>query len=286
MGGGSRLEEGFPFDDGFGINHIFVLDPDDGEGYYAIAKGKNLYNHGAPCECEPLVQEYWMEMLNKALDDGYDIVGNRTECHSVQVNEPYAYGYNDAVKKLYFEKYGECTEEDMDLEKIAEIRGNVFSELLAKGASIVHARGKKVYATLNIEMLYNPLPLDRIGAYPMNVQWQWERWLKETKPDEINFRMYQSSPAMLLNDPQCMHMLEVAKSYGVPLTVERYLYRQMPDEYKMLNDTGLFDAMIVYETADLFRGTPEGDVVPYTGRWYGDAMELLTALQKLKDGEK
>lgn len=281
---GAHLEQGFNFDDGFGVHQPVVLDPDEKEGFIAIAKSKNQYNPGALCECEPKVQEYWMSMLNKAMDDGYDIVGNRIECHSIQTDEPYAYGYNDAVKELYFAKYGVCEEQDMDLEKIAAIRGNVFSELFANGAAQVRKRGKKVYVTLNIEMLYDPIPLDRLGAYPMTVQWQWERWLQEVKPDEINFRMYQSTPKFLLSDPQCLRMLEVAKSYNVPMTVERYVSNSIPDEYKLLNETGLFDALILYETAELFRATPEGEIVPLK-KSYIDTEYVLTELQKLR-GEK
>lgn len=114
------------------------------------------------------------------------------------------------------------------------------------------AKGKEVYVTLNIEMLHDPIPLNRRYAYPMNVQWQWERWLEEIRPDEINFRMFKNTPRFLLNDPQCKHMLEVAKSYNVPMTVERYVNPNMEEEYRMLNETGLFDAFIVYESASLF----------------------------------
>lgn len=280
-GGGPHLEEGFNFDDGFGVNYKNILDPDGKEGFIAIAKGKNNYNHGALCESEPLVQEYWFSLLEKALEDGYDFIGNRIECHSVQINEPFAYGYNDCIKDLYFNTYGKCDEKDIDLQKLSKIRGDVYSELFSKGAAIVRKKGAKVYLTLNIEMLYNPIPLDRLGAYPMNVEWQWERWLKEIQPDEINFRMYQSTPEFFLRDSQCRHMLEIAKSYNVPMTIERYITRNMVEEYKLLNETGLFDAFIVYETASLFHGTPDGKVYPYEKVHYGNVKEILTELKRL-----
>jgi hypothetical protein len=115
----------------------------------------------------------------------------------------------------------------------------------------------------------------------MNVEWQWERWLKEIRPDEINFRMYQSSPAFLLSDPQCKHMLEVARSYGVPITVERYITSNIVEEYKLLNDTGWFDALILYETNSFFTATPNGEVKMKDHTAKRDMNKALTELKKL-----
>ena len=260
MGGGSYLDEGFHFDDGFGTYKEVVLDPDGKEGFFAIAKGKNEYNHAALCECEPLVQKNWFSYLDRAIDDGYDFIGNRIECHSVMIDEPFAYGYNDCIKELYFKRYGQCDESEINLSKLSHLRGNVYSELFAKGAKEVRKRGRKVYATLNIEMLHNPIPTARQLAYPMNVEWQWERWLEEIRPDEINFRMYQCTPEFLLTDPQCKRMLEMAKSYNVPLTVERCITPKLTEEYALLNETGLFDALILYETDCIFDATDEGEI--------------------------
>ena len=277
IGGRLHIDEGFNFDDGFGVYSTVTLDPDGKEGYIGLAKGKDLYTRGALCECEPLVQEYWLSMLEKAMEDGYDFFGNRIECHAIHVDEPFAYGYNDCIKEEYFKRYGVCDEKDMELEKIAKIRGDAYPKLFVEGARRVRAKGKKVYLTLNIEMLQKPIPLDRRYAYPMNVEWQWERWLEEIRPDEINFRMYKNTPKFLLNDPQCQHMLEVAKSYHVPLTVERYVTpsADMAEEYQMLNETGIFDAFIVYETASLFCGTATGEVIPWE--------KTKTLLPKLKE---
>lgn len=258
-----HIEAGFCFDDGFGVYQALELDPSEGEGYFAIAKGKNEYVHGALCECEPAVKEYWLRLYEAAMDAGYDIIGTRIEGHSNHVDEPFAYGYNDCIKAEYFRRYGNCSEEEMELDKIAKIRGDAYTEVLIEAAKRVRARGKKFILTLNIEMLHDSIPLDRRYAYPMNVEWQWERWIEEIKPDEINFRMYYNSVKFLLSDLQCIKMLEMAKEQGVPLTVERYVYFDFLSEYKQLRDTGLFDAMTMYETAALLRGSEDGSVLPY-----------------------
>ena len=229
------------------------MDPDGKEGYIGIAKGKDLYARGALCECESFMQEHWLSFLEKAMEDGYNYIGNCIECHTVHVDEPFAYGYNNCIKEEYFRCYGKCEEQDMDLDKIAKIRGDAYTKLFVEGARRARAKGRKVYITLNIEMLHDPISLDRRYTYPMNVQWQWERWLEEIRPDEINFRMYKNTPHFLLNDPQCKHTLEEVKSYNVPLTVERCTFGDMAEEYQMLNETGLFDAFIVYKTASLLQ---------------------------------
>jgi hypothetical protein len=55
-------------------------------------------------------------------------------------------------------------------------------------------------------------------------------------------------------------MIEVARSYGVPLTVERCVTENLTEEYKLLNETGLFDALILYETHVIFNATADGEV--------------------------
>ena len=47
------------------------------------------------------------------------------------------------------------------------------------------------------------------------------------------------------------------------------------EEYQMLNETGIFDAFIVYETASLFCGTATGEVIPWE--------KTKTLLPKLKE---
>lgn len=255
-----QLESGFAFNDGFGEHSPIIFDPDDEDGFIAIAKGKEMYVHTALCECEPAVQEYFLSMLEVALENGCDLVGNRIENHAVHVDEPFAYGYNDCIKEEYFRRYGKCEEKEMELDKIAKIRGDAWTKLFVEGAKRVRAKGKKVYLTLNIEMLQNPIPIDRRYAYPMTVEWQWERWLEEIRPDEINFRTFWNTPNFFLTNPQCRHMLEVAKSYNVPLTFERYNQFEFVEEFKQMAATGLFDMMLNYETWNLLKCDENGEI--------------------------
>ena len=273
------LEGGFHFDDGFGESFAKIFDPDNEKGYIAISKGKDEFVHAALCVLEPKVQEYWFKWLDKAMDDGFVMIGNRIECHSIHVDEPYAYGYNDCIKQEYYKRFGQCSEKDMELSKIAEIRGDAYTALFIEGAKRVRARGKKVYLTLNVEMLYDPIPIARHMAYPMNVQWQWEKWLEEIKPDEINIRSYQTSPDFILNDPQCKKFIETPQPYQVPMTLERYGYWDFAAEYEMVRDTGIFSRMTYYEINDIIQSDGKGGLVEIKP-------ELLKQLENLTKSEE
>lgn len=272
-----HIKAGFNFDDGFGSNGAVTLDKEDKEGYFAICKGKNQYVHAALCVMEPKVQEFWFKLLDQAMDDGYDMIGNRIECHSIMVDEPFAYGYNDCIKEEYFKRYGECSEEEMELSKIAKIRGDAYTKLFVEGAKRVRARGKKVYLTLNAEMLYKPIPIARRCAYPLNIEWQWERWIEEIKPDEINIRTYNFTPDFVLSDEQCQNFINTAIKYDVPITYERYPYWDFAKDFEQIRDTGIFSSMILYETAHIIKSDGEGGIIE-------KEPELLKKLEKLTQG--
>jgi hypothetical protein len=277
--GDPHIKAGFNFNDGFGECWAVTLDQNEKEGFLAICKGKDEYVHAAMCECEPKVQAFWLEWLEKALDDGYEMIGNRIECHSVHVDEPFAYGYNDCIKEEYFKRYGECREEEMELSKIAKIRGDAYTDLFKEATRRIRKRGKKVYLTLNVEMLYDPIPLARHCAYPMNIEWQWERWIEEIQPDEINIRCYYNSIEFLLTDPQCKKFVEVAQKYKVPLTLERYGYWDFAAEFERVRDTGIFSRMTLYETNDVIQSDGKGGIIEVKP----ELLEKLEALTGRKE---
>lgn len=267
------LASGFHFDDGFGNIFEVVLDSENDENFIAICKGKNEYAHGTMCACEPKVREYWYEWLEKAMDDGYDLVGQRIECHSMHVDEPLAYGYNDCIKEEYEKRFGMCSEEEMELDKIAEIRGDAYTEYFAECARRIRARDKKVILNLNLEMLYDPVPAVREMAYPMNIQWQWEKWIEKMQPDEINIRSYQMSPEFIFSDTQCMKIINKAIEYGAPMTLERYVYWDFASEFETVRDKDIFSRMTLYEVDNVIKSDGKG----------GITVEKPVLLRKLKE---
>ncbi len=271
----SWKECGLAIDNGFGDYFDFGFDIPGKECVIGFAKGKNRYVHSHLCECDEGVQKYWLEALESCINNGFDMITSREENHSIMINDAFAFGYNDSVKEKYFARYGKCEEKDMDPQKIAKIRGDVYSELFIEGAKRVREMGKKVALTLNLEMLHYPIPLERIFAYPMNVEWQWRRWLEEIKPDEIVIRTYRYSPEFVFGDSQSMEIINTAKALNVPMTYERYV--NMGDfiaDCKIVKETGIFDSVTLYETATLFG-------VDNNGKVFAKNPELIKALKEL-----
>ena len=276
--GADYLKVGFHFDDGLGEITLIRLDTGGTETFTAIAKGKSEYVHGALCACEPKVQDYWMKWLEKAMDSGFDYVGTRIECHSVHVDEPFAYGYNDCIKQEYFRRYGKCAERDMVMEQIAKIRGDCYTRMIAESARRTRQKGLKFILTLNVEMLHDPIPAARRMAYPMNVEWQWEKWLDETNPDEITIRSYQMSPKYILQNKKCRQIVDRAKLLNVPINLERYDYWDFAGDYRYVRDSGLFDRITLYETNNILRSDGKGGLVELKP-------ELLNELKALVQGD-
>jgi hypothetical protein len=276
--GSDYLKVGFHFDDGLGEITAVKLDTGEKEEFAAVCKGKSEYVHGAVCACEPKVQEYWMKWLEKAMDAGFDYVGTRIECHSVHVDEPFAYGYNDCIKEEYIKRFGPCSEENMDLVKIARIRGDAYTRMLVESSRRTKERGLKFILTLNVEMLHHPIPAARRMAYPMNVEWQWERWLEETEPDEITIRSYQMTPEYILGDRRCREIVDKARERNVPLNLERYDYWDFAEDFRFVDESGIFDRMTLYETNDILRSDGKGGLVELKP-------ELLDDLRTIMAGE-
>lgn len=257
----SWKECGLAIDNGFGDHFEFAFDIAGKECVIGFAKGKNRYVHSHLCECDEGVQKYWLEGLDNCIRSGFDMITSREENHSIMTNDAFSFGYNDSIKEKYFARYGKCEESSMDPRKIAKIRGDVYSELFIEGARRVREKGKKVALTLNLEMLHDPIPLERIFAYPMNVEWQWKRWIDEIKPDEIVIRTYRYTPQFVFRDSQSMEIINAARKLNVPMTYERYVdMENFISDYETVKKTGIFDSITLYETCSVFQTDKDGFV--------------------------
>ena len=95
----------------------------------------------------------------------------------------------------------------------------------------------------------------------MNVDWQWERWIKEIQPDEINIRAYFTSIDFIFADPQCKNFIATAQKANVPLTLERYDYWDFAAEFELVRDTGIFSRMTLYETNNVIKSDGKGGII-------------------------
>lgn len=84
------------------------------------------------------------------------------------------------------------------------------------------------------------------------------------------------SPEFILSDPQCKKFLDAAKSYQVPLTLERYDYWDFAAEFEMIEKTEIFSRMTLYETNDVIKSDGNGGIIEVKP-------ELLKQLETLTD---
>jgi len=245
--------DGVSFDDGFGNMAVALDEPktDRRQGFVAVARGKNKYLPSALCESYPEVQKFWLGMVEKALEAGVDMIDFRIENHCCHTDDPFSYGYNDVVLEEYRRRYGSAP---LDAYRIAEIRGENYTQFLRGAKELARSYGKKLHHHLNVEYLREDPPFDRRLAYPWNMRIEWEKWLCEGLLDEATLRTFTFTPKFVLNDPFSLRVVDMCQKHGVPLNYNRYI-TGTPEDYcaecETIKSDGRFQSFIVYETATL-----------------------------------
>lgn len=93
----------------------------------------------------------------------------------------------------------------------------------------------------------------------MNLDFQWQRWIKEDLTDEAVLRFYSLPFDCIFNDEVCTEMITLCQQKNIPITVNRYINPEtLKDEYKQVRDDGRFAGFILYETASYLQILPDG----------------------------
>ena len=249
---------GLMFDTGYGLRTC-VLDRANAsgrDGIIAFTRGRSP-RLGAPCETEPQVQEYWLDRVDRMLDDGADGIEFRIENHSTHTDFPDEYGYNQVV----FDRLG-VPPDQATPEQMARVRGDAYTEFLVAAKKRIAARGKKMRLNFELDFLRPHPPARRLLAYPANVEMQWQRWIELRLPDEAVFRHYGLSFEQILQDPQTAEIAAACRAQGIPIHFNRYINagdagRLMRDVDVIKADTR-FDGYIFYETCTYIAYNPDG----------------------------
>jgi hypothetical protein len=272
---GGPLKNGVGYDAGWGAGRIYLDDDHSSsgdKGFIAFMRGKNKYLPTALCESEPRVKEYWLKMVKECLDDGFDEIDFRIESHSTHTDEPFSYGYNQVILDEYRRKYGDVAEKDMDTAKIAEIRGDHYTEFLKEANKLIKAAGKKMNVNLNVEFFRPDIPRSRYAAYPFNIKFNWKQWLEELDLVGVTLRSFTFRPEFVLNDSVSREMIDMAKKKGLFIHYNRYIYdyndkwQYLPnmdyDKYmERVMSTGDFESIIVYEAANFISSDGKGGII-------------------------
>ena len=125
-----------------------------------IARGKIPYMGSALCEAYPEVQRYWLDVLERLLDVGFNGVDIRTRNHSTQAIDYMSYGFNAPLVARYKELYNEDINtipmtEDIYL-RLMKIRGDYFMNFIEDAAKRTKERGAHFFIHLQ-DAYENPI---------------------------------------------------------------------------------------------------------------------------------
>ena len=262
-------------------------------GIIAFARGKNEHVPAMPCEMYPEVRKLWSGWIDRMLTAGVDGIDLRISSHGNLVDEPWEYGFNEPVLGEYRRRYGQdFGGDDSELGRIAEIRGDHYTDFVRETSRKVHGAGKKMQFHMHTEA-FRPEPVHgQIMGFPPHLDFQWRTWLREGLADGITlrtswFEAWEDQPegkaarsllSTAMADPVVVEALALAQELGVPAYLNRYLGRAvdmqgyLSDMEAAYNDPRLagFD---LYEYSILAHATTDGsDLVPV-----GDKIELIGA---------
>ncbi len=252
-----------------------LLDRKETGGFIGIGRGRNEYLSGAPCEAYPEVRELWLGWVGKMLKAGVDGVDIRISGHSTLADDPYDFGFNEPVLKLYHDRYGESPKDDYILDNLSAIRGECFSDFIREASNIVRSGGARFHVHVHTEY-FRPDPVfGQVNGFPANVYFDWKSWLKSGWLDGITLRTswYEGAEDAIggganlgqmdtiLQNSEVLEALSLAGEHGVPVQLNRYVGRAAgTDEYTLdiekvfLDDR--FAGLDVYEFFDLAHSDP------------------------------
>ena len=243
-------------------------------GFLGIARGKNEYLSATPCEAYPEVQELWLGWIRAMLDAGVDGVDLRISAHGSLTDDPDAYGWNPPILKAYREIHGEG---DIDPVKLAAVRGEFYTKFVQAASALVRSRGKKLQVHLHAEAFRPELTFGQKHGIPVNIDFQWQRWIEEGLVEEVQLRTSwfeaaedplggketsRSKLTTALADPIAQEMLNVAQRHHLPVTLNRYIGRaaalpEYLDDITRSKQDGRIDRFDVYEFFDLAQASPD-----------------------------
>jgi hypothetical protein len=164
------------------ISSRFTLD--QGEAFFAIARGKDRSPVAALSPSFPEAREWWLRLIEDCLDAGADGVELRVRNH----HAPFAwaeYGFEKPVRDVFLARTGvdiwETDEFDRELHR--RIRGEGYTEFCRAAKALVESRGRKL--GFHISPTENMEP--HLGG-AMGIHFDWRTWIEEGIADSVTLK--------------------------------------------------------------------------------------------------
>ncbi len=148
------------------------------------------------------------------------------------------------------------------LEKVAEVRGEAYTEFLRKCKKRLEAAGKRMRYHLQVDFFRASPPPARRLAYPDNLRFDWPRWVDEGLMDEAVLRVFSYPLAAVWDDAIAQQMVERCRKRDIPLTVNRYVSHGgagLSGEVDRAYRDGRLSGLIFYETCDYLKFSAWGE---------------------------
>jgi hypothetical protein len=170
----------FPGFDAIRAPHAF----DGGEGFLAVALGKDATTVAALSPSFEESRAWWLEWLRDCLEAGADGVELRMRNH----HSPFAwgeFGFETPVAEAFRQRYGVdiLSTDDFDREAWRRLRGDAYTRFYREARALTDEYGKRLGLHVSTSM---DMPPAEGGA--MEIHWDWRTWLEEGLADSVTLK--------------------------------------------------------------------------------------------------
>lgn len=220
-----------------------------------VMRGKERFRPGVLHPIYPEVRQHWLDHVRFCLERGVDAVNFRAANHN-QVYQPRYFGFNDPVV--------ERMEHPGNFGELGRINGDAYTQFLSEAAELLHSAGKKIGVHVHALMLWHADRSPNINMFPLNIEWQWETWLRDFA-DFVEYRgsfFLRPENQRQVADRIGLVARETGTSFvfqslrGAPMHFDGP-YPSLENEMSWVRRHPDVDAYNLYETANFTRIDPE-----------------------------
>ncbi len=231
---------------------------DAGQGFLAIARGRNPDVLAALSPSYPAARDWWLALVRECLAAGADGVELRVRNH----HAPLAwseFGFESPVREAFLARHGVdlWATDDFDRAAWRRLRGEAYTGFYRAARKLVREYGRKLGLHVSQTMCLEP---DVAAA--MEIQWDWRTWLTEGLADSVT--MKEVWPGSRFAE----EVLAVARPRQIPVIFAPYantLWNKpggveiCDRRIRLARDRG-YDGFQFYECAAVMQGQPDGRV--------------------------